>query len=270
MRIEIGRGVAYGPHEHREAQLIFAGSGTMHVHTDDGRWLVPPQLAVWAPAQVAHGMEALTDMAFRSVYFAPEACGMPGLERPFVLRMTPLLRALVQGLFTVAAESERAGLMARLILHELREVPVAPTFLPMPAEGVGQRVAQLALADHACRMGLADLAVAGASSTRTISRVFAEQVGMSFKAWRQRARIVAAMDRLVAGASISQASAHAGFASTAAFAFSFRQVTGETVGDFLAGGRQGEETLARVARPLSESAGQSAGDHGELVHRKPG
>ena len=48
---------------------------------------------------------------------------------------------------------------------------------------------------------------------------------MTFKAWRQRARIVLAIGQLATGTSISQVAAEAGFASTAAFCFAFRQVT---------------------------------------------
>ncbi len=55
------RGAAVAFHAHQESQLIFAASGTMQVYTKSGRWLVPPQLAVWAPAGVPHRI----DRAFR-------------------------------------------------------------------------------------------------------------------------------------------------------------------------------------------------------------
>ena len=54
------RGASVGLHAHAEAQLIFAASGTMQVYTETGRWLVPPQLAVWAPAGVPHGVDVLS------------------------------------------------------------------------------------------------------------------------------------------------------------------------------------------------------------------
>ncbi len=46
------RGMGLAMHAHDEAQLTFAASGTVQVHTGQGRWLVPPQLAVWIPAGV--------------------------------------------------------------------------------------------------------------------------------------------------------------------------------------------------------------------------
>ena len=73
----------------------------------------------------------------------------------------------------------------------------------------------------------------GATSVRTISRLFPAETGLTYKAWRQRARIVLAMDRLCAGGAVSQVAVQAGFASTAAFCFAFRQVTRTTPTLFL-------------------------------------
>ena len=118
--------------------------------------------------------------------------------------------------------------MVRLILHELTEAPDAPTFLPLPASPIGRRVADLALADPRGRQDIGEVASRAATSIRTISRLFPAETGLTYKAWRQRARIVLAIDQLSAGHPITQVAAQAGFASTAAFSFAFRQVTRTT------------------------------------------
>jgi AraC-like DNA-binding protein len=237
LRRSYPRGTRLGLHAHHEAQLIFAVSGTMQVHTETGRWLVPPQLAVWAPARLPHALDMLAPVEMWSVYYDAQACRdwAPGrsLDRAFALRVTPLLRALIVTLFETAADSDKAELIVRLILHELTASPDAPTFLPMPASPVGKRVADLTLADPAARLDMDELARRAATSARTISRLFPTETGLTFKAWRQRARIVAAIDGLSTGASVREVAAGAGFASTAAFSFAFRQVTGMTAGSFL-------------------------------------
>ena len=43
------KGARLGTHMHREAQLVYAARGTMQVTTPKGRWLVPPDRAVWVP-----------------------------------------------------------------------------------------------------------------------------------------------------------------------------------------------------------------------------
>lgn len=155
------------------------------------------------------------------------------LERAFVLRVTPLLRSLLDEMDGIKLASEKAELMARLILHELRAIEDAPTFLPMPTSPVGRRVADVALADTRNELGLSEIAFRAATSVRSASRLFPKETGLTFKAWRQRARIVRAIEQLAQGISSCKVAREAGFASTAAFSHAFRQVTARTPSSFI-------------------------------------
>ena len=216
---------------------MFAAYGTTQVYTTAGRWLVPPQLAVWVPAGVLHAVDVLSESEHRMIYWQPSAARdwapSKALGRAFALRVTSLLRELI---FTASADDsspEKAELAVRLILHELTETPDAPTFLPLPASTIGRRVAELALTDPRNRLDISELASRAATSVRTISRLFPVETGLTYKTWRQRARIVLAIDKLSAGSAISQVAAQTGFASTAAFCFAFRKVTTMTPTSFL-------------------------------------
>jgi quercetin dioxygenase-like cupin family protein len=63
----------YDRHVHEQAQLIFTVSGTIQVTTDMGRWLVPPQLAVWAPTNAAHSVEVVSNAESWSVFYDAQA-----------------------------------------------------------------------------------------------------------------------------------------------------------------------------------------------------
>src|SRR3954464_5422064 len=63
------KGFRIHTHMHREAQLVYAAKGTMQVTTPKGRWLVPPDRAVWVPAGLAHAIEPLLDIAVRTWHF---------------------------------------------------------------------------------------------------------------------------------------------------------------------------------------------------------
>ena len=80
---------------------------------------------------------------------------------------------------------------------------------------------------------LHELSVRAATSVRSVSRLFPKETGLTFKAWRQRARIVQAMDSLARGTPIVRVSTEFGFSSTAAFSSAFRQVTAMTPTQFL-------------------------------------
>lgn len=263
------RGMGLPMHAHDEAQLTFAASGMVQVHTGEGRWLVPPQLAVWIPAGVAHRVEVLTDAELWMVHWQPSAArawapSMP-LGRTFALRITPLLRSLLDAAFAADAGREKVELVVRLMLHELTETADAPTFLPLPTSAVGRRVADLALDDHGNALDVAELASRAATSVRTVSRLFPAETGLTFKAWRQRARIVQAMDRLGRGKAIARISAELGFASTAAFSCAFRQVTAMTPTTFLA--RSDTTTAPTPRRGMDGAPNRVGSESGRSIGR---
>jgi AraC-like DNA-binding protein len=67
-----------------------------------------------------------------------------------------------------------------------------------------------------------------------MQRLFAEESGMSFSRWRQRARLNYAMKRLAAGESVTNAALEAGYSSTSAFISMFRKQLGTTPARYMA------------------------------------
>jgi AraC-like DNA-binding protein len=233
-----GRGTQLGRHAHREAQLLFAASGVMQVTTPLGRWLVPPQRAVWLPPRFEHAVDVLTDIEMRSLYIAPDWLARreqaPRLQREFVVAVKPLLRELILALFEAARPAPRVELMTELALHEMVEADDAMTFMPIPADPRARRVATMVLADPAGARDLAQLARAAGMSARTLTRLFPAETTLTFKQWRQRARIMAAVEALGRRPQpIKQVAAKLGFSSVAAFTHAFGQVMGMTPTAFL-------------------------------------
>lgn len=224
-------------HSHEEGQLTFAASGMVQIHTDEGVWIVPPQLAAWVPAGLRHRLEILSEAELWMVHWEPAALhawgGRDSLDRAFALRITPLLRSLLNEAVSVDPTSNKAELVIRLMLHELIAMEDAPTFLPLPTSPVGIRVADIALADPRNLLGLGELAARAATSVRTVTRLFPIETGLTLKAWRQRARIVRAMEQLARGDASSTVARKTGFASTASFSCAFRQVTAMTPTEFM-------------------------------------
>ncbi len=231
------RGAHLALHAHREAQLLFAARGVMQVTTPKGRWFVPPQRAVWLPPQIEHSVDMLGELEMRTLYVAPgwlrthpEA---KRLGREFVVVVGPLLRAVMLALSS-GPDLRRTELLAQLALFELAEAEDAMTFVPMPADLRARRVANLVLADPSGGLELEDLARAAGVSQRTITRLFPAETTLTFKTWRQRARIMKAVEALGSGEGpIKRVSARLGFSSVAAFGYAFRQVMGMTPGEFL-------------------------------------
>jgi AraC-like DNA-binding protein len=232
------KGVRLGAHMHREAQLVYAAKGTMQVTTPKGRWLVPPDRAVWVPARLEHSIDVLADIQMRTLYFdlawLSRERRSASLDAEFVVKVSRLLHESILALFDGRNDAGRTDLLIRLAMLELHQAEDATTFIPLPHEPRCRRAAELVLADPTETHDIADLARAVGTSARTLSRLFSSETQLSFKSWCQRARIAAAIERLSMepGQSVKQLAADLGYASFPAFSHAFRQVTGKSPTEF--------------------------------------
>ncbi len=232
------KGVRLGTHMHREAQLVYAAKGTMQVTTPKGRWLVPPDRAVWVPARLEHSIDVMADIQMRTLYFdlawLAREHRSRSLDAEFVVRVSRLLHESILALFDGRDDPDRTRLLIRLIMLELHQAEDAATFIPLPHEPRCRRAADIVLADPTETHDIADLAREVGTSARTLSRLFSTETQLSFKSWCQRARIAAAIERLsmAPNVSVKQLAADLGYASFPAFSHAFRQVTGKTPTEF--------------------------------------
>lgn len=226
------------PHQHADAQLVFALQGVMQVHTGDAQWTIPPQRALWMPAARRHSIRLLSRTEMRSVYFSSallDIGGPAGFTRQsevHVITASPLIRELVCGLFVRQRAQAMRGQMARLLLQALDESPCLPTQLPMPTSARLQAALAGVAVDDCWRLSLGDAASRAAMSERSFSRHFSAELGMSFRSWRQRARLIASLDLLASPRAIKEIAAMLGFSDAAAYVSSFKALMGCTPGEF--------------------------------------
>ena len=223
------RGTRIGLHVHPEAQLLFAFKGIMQVTTPKGRWFVPPERAVWIPPRMEHAVDVLADIEMRSLLIPRKRLKVhpegPRLSREFVVVVKPLLREAVLTSFAEDTPPRLRELLADVALFQLAEAEDPGSFIPLPVEPRARAVAELVLADPTSALELSELSKRAGASARTITRLFPVETGLTFKAWRQRARIMVALKVLgESDTSIKQVAARLGFSSVAAFSFAFRQV----------------------------------------------
>ena len=232
------KGVRLGTHMHREAQLVYAARGTMQVTTPKGRWLVPPDRAVWVPPRLEHSIDVLADIDMRTLYFDLSWLAREerseSLASEFVVRVSRLLHETILALFDTSNDPARTELLIKLAVLELHHAEDSTTFIPLPQEVRCRRAADIVLADPTASHEIETLAREVGTSARTLSRLFSAETQLSFKSWCQRARIAAAIERLSmeADVSVKQLASSLGYASVPAFSHAFRQVTGKTPTEF--------------------------------------
>lgn len=226
------------PHTHPRAQLVHAIEGVMTVTTADGAWVVPPGMAVWVPAGAPHATVCHGRVRMRTLYCHESAAAPPWPPRCRVVAVSPLLRELVLRAVDLPRLYDEAGpdgRVAAVILDELRTLRPVPLELAMPRDRRLRRLADDLLAEPAQARSLAAWGRHVGASPRTLARLFRRETGMTFRQWRRRCRMLAALQRLGAGASVTAAALDVGYDSPSAFVAAFRRSFGSPPGRYAAG-----------------------------------
>lgn len=225
------------PHAHNKHQLLYAVRGVMVVQTDAGRWVVPPTRAIWMRAGMTHALRCVGEVHMRSLLVAVDAAPQL-LNVTQAVGISPLLRELVRAAMEVRqpyVPGTRDGRVMRLILDELRALPVLPLHLQMPTDArllqICERLQQRL--DDASTM--ADWARHLAVDVKTIQRLFVKQTGLTFGQWRQQARLLRALELLATGEKVIDVALALGYDSPSAFATMFRKQFDQTPSQFFAG-----------------------------------
>lgn len=217
-------------HRHRRAQLVYASDGVMTVTTRSAAYLVPPLRAVWMPGGVEHQIDARSAVSMRTLYIELTAARTLPSE-VCVLNVTPLLRELIIAAVNngtcFANDSPEARIMP-VILDQIRAQPMASLALPIPADARLRRLTQALIDNPADRRDLADWSKVVGASKRTLSRLFPEQTGMTFREWRQQRRLLRALELLSAGANVTSIALEVGYDNSSAFISMFRRCLGTT------------------------------------------
>lgn len=218
------------PHRHERAQLVYASAGVMQVSAEAGTWIVPPERAVWVPARMTHAVTAHGRLEMRTLYVSPEAAErlMPTC---CVVSVTPLLRELILRAVTLPPHYEEAsaeGRVMALILDEIRALPTAPLHLPQAHDPRLVRVTEALSKNPGDERTLADLAKQAGASPRTLARLFVKETGLTFGAWRQRARLLQALTWLAEGRAVTTIALDLGYDSPSAFIAAFKRSFGVT------------------------------------------
>jgi AraC-like DNA-binding protein len=221
-------GHVMAPHRHRRSQLVYGDSGVMLVGTEQGRWVVPPERAVWIPAGMVHDLRMLSRVATVTIWVDPD----PELDLPRdcqVVAVSQLMRSLLLEAVDIAPEyvgDTREGLVMSLLLHELVRLPTLPLGLPVPRhEGLAQRCRAF-LGEPRPHDTIDDWSAALNMSRRTFTRLFRKETGLTFSAWRQQACLFAAMPRLAADEAVTTVALDLGYDSPAAFTTMFKRLLG--------------------------------------------
>ncbi|SLN75545.1 HTH-type transcriptional repressor of iron proteins A [Oceanibacterium hippocampi] len=217
-------------HRHDNGQLVFSSSGVMAVDVGHGKWVLPPQRAMWIPAPIEHRLVTLTSVSLRNLLISDSISGsLP--TTCSALRVSGLLRELIIRLAEepeqIATDTQRQAINT-LLFEELRDFSDGPVFLPQPTSERMQRVCEALMENPADVRPLEYWASVAAVSSRTLARMFMRETGMSFAMWRRQLRLIESLALLGQGESVTNVALDVGYESTSAFIEAFKKTFGET------------------------------------------
>lgn len=228
----IERDTRFEEHSHPTHELLWNERGASTATVGARIWTVTTSVGLWIPAGLIHTGWLPAGTRMRAAQFrlgeAPAIATVP-----VAVDITPILRLLLDRLDLAGlSDASRATteamvldvltptdqeLLVRIPQSEL-VAPIVRVVRDRPGDGT-------TLEQWAHRLSV---------STRTITRVFHAETGLSFSRWVSSVRTQHAMSMLGRGDEIQDIAEAVGFRSVSAFGAAFRRATGVSPGRFRA------------------------------------
>jgi AraC-like DNA-binding protein len=224
-------------HSHPRGHLVYAARGVLSVHTEQGTSIVPANRVAWTPGGFTHYHRAHGDTDMRILFLtATQTRLLP--DRPAVFTVSDLGREVL--LTLTGPRSYDAGShdgaahsrLVRVLADELHQAQEQPLQLPEPHDDRLRALAQLLYDEPADNTSLAELGHTIGASSRTLSRLLRDELGMTFYQWRTQLRIHHALVLLAEGHDTTHVAHACGWSNPSSFITAFSHLVGTTPGRY--------------------------------------
>jgi AraC-like DNA-binding protein len=228
-----GEQLVTGWHFHDVHEIEYACRGIVEVKTEAGHYLLPPHQAAWIPAGLHHQTTLNVGAQTLAVLFEPGLVPAAG-DRVRIIAVSALLREMM--LYSARWPISRtepgagAGSFFQALGYVVAEAldDEMPLHVPVPADPVAAAAADYTRA-HLDHVTVSDVTRAVGVSERTLRRIFWAHLGMSWRSYLLRARVLRSMALLAEpDRSVLEVSIAVGFDDAGAFARSFARHCGQT------------------------------------------
>jgi AraC-like DNA-binding protein len=221
-----------------------AASGVARITAGHATYLVPGGRAVWIPPGVEHAVSVVEAAELRTLYIHQDgrAAG-PGVaatdSTPWrqcrVLEVSPLLRELVLQMdiemdssAPVTPELQaRERRLGELALDELRRAAPLRLGIELPQDRRLRALCEAVLSEPSRHATLQGWATEAGASERTVARLFRQELGTTFAAWRQQVLLAKALALAARKRPMAHIAAELGYASASAFTAMVRRSVGQ-------------------------------------------
>jgi AraC-like DNA-binding protein len=218
-------------HRHPLHQIVYPSSGAVSVTTPAGTWITPVNRAIWIPAGCWHEHKFHGQTQFHGVALDPERY-RGGPATPTVLAVNPLMRQLIIACSqTDGTDTDQHHRMLAVLHDQVQDSNIhEPLWIPTPADSRLRDACALITDNLTEPLTLQQIGHRIGVSQRTLSRLFSDELGMTFPQWRTQLRLQHALMLLADRRDVTSVALQCGWATPSAFIDTYRRAFGHTPG----------------------------------------
>lgn len=226
-------------HQHNWGQFLYAQKGVLAIKTDSFRYICAAEQGIWLPSHVLHEVTTLTDCVLSSLYI--DNMQTRSVDNyAHMIQVSPLLKMLIIEAVKFADDYDWQGTQGRhfrLIRDLVGGATKMHTQLPYPVTAKLLQITQQLTLHPDNNQSLEAWGRDVGASSRTLSRAFKSETGLTFSEWRIRLKLQVAIRQLHEGQAVTNVAFNLGYESVSAFTFMFRTKLGHTPSQFISTGR---------------------------------
>ncbi len=218
-------------HKHDKAQLSYTIEGVIHLQIDNRLFIVPPNMAIYIPANLEHKTEMQKEVKVENIYFSREYSELlpsqaqliyiSDLAKQIILKISSLgignkQNQLTNSLFTILLDEINSGIHMDYAIR-------------IPTE---TRLLKVYALFERCQDNyptLEEAAQCACVNSRTLTRLFIKDTGLNFVTWKQQFIFIRALELLQQYKQTTQVAYQLGYNSESAFITMFRKMSGGKV-----------------------------------------
>lgn len=215
-------------HRHAWSQLAYSCAGVMHIETDEGMFVLPPEQALWIPPNVRHQHFCKNKVSYRSLHIDAKLSETLG-DKVRPLSIDPLLKSLILEISSWPKEykeTEQTVRLAVVLIDRLAIAQNSQLFMPIPQDRRLYSIIETLNQEPSNKLTIEEWAKKVGASSRTLNRLFNQNYGMGFSRWKQKLRILKSLELLTSNTPLIKIAHELGYESTSAFITGFKKQLG--------------------------------------------
>ncbi|MCH4246705.1 MAG: helix-turn-helix transcriptional regulator [Acinetobacter populi] len=223
------------PHSNLWGDFNFSLDGILEFNIDQQVYLSPPTFGLWIPPHTPHQAISRYDQETRFICFRIS----PTLSRhlaatPSVIQISPLISFITQHLLDQRTQQTPLQQWHKLLVlfDELSTAPSHEHYLPLSNDIALKKITDFLLQPQHHALKLHSICTHFAMSERHLLRLFQQHFAMSISEWRNRAKLIYAIDQLKLNVSIKKIALDLNYHHPSAFIEFFKRYTNMTPEQF--------------------------------------